>query len=116
MFEFSVRNKIIYGYALAIGIAVAGTGAGLCVGQYHQQQAAQTLYIYDEEEYLLSQLQIHLLDVRTHQQQLIPWTSNSKAFEKELSHLVEDIDNSKKLLAKIKVFRSDRTLFDAAEQ
>ena len=107
MFHLSIRNKIIYGYALAIGIAVAGTGAGLCVGQYHQQQAAQTLYIYDDEEYLLSQLQINLLDVRTHQQQLIPLTSNSTAFEKELLHLIEDIDNSKKQLTQIKKFLSN---------
>jgi hypothetical protein len=51
-----IRAKIISGYAVALGIAVSGTGLGVMVGNYYQQQALQARQSASRDRKLLSTL------------------------------------------------------------
>jgi two-component system, NtrC family, sensor kinase len=70
--KINVGKKISLGYGLALSVAVVGTLVGFSVGnQYQQHSNKEEEHTRDEVE-LLHQLQTEVLQIRTHQQQLIP--------------------------------------------
>ena len=60
--RLSLKNKIVGGYALALGIAVGGTTTGLTVGNYYQQQASASRDSANQQGRILSDLQVALLE------------------------------------------------------
>lgn len=87
--SLNVNQKIALGYAFALGISVVGTTLGVTIGNYWEEQALE-----QEEQALLDintlhRLQIGVLQIRTHQQQLIPLSKQPEDFEKEYSHIIE---------------------------
>ena len=58
----SLKTKIAGGYALALGIAVGGTTAGLTLGNYYQQQASASRDSANQQGRLLSDLQVAMLE------------------------------------------------------
>ena len=53
----TIRTRIVRGYALSLGIALAGSFAGLFWGNYYQRQALEKQQAALEEYQLLSTLQ-----------------------------------------------------------
>ncbi len=92
-----IRNKIIYGYVLALGIALVGTGIGLFVGNHHQQQALQAQRRASSERKFLSKLQVDILYNRL-TKQLTPHLQNRQAFRNEGVKLIERIEKIQAVL------------------
>ncbi|WP_413172258.1 ATP-binding protein [Anabaena azotica] len=93
----SIRNKIIYGYGIALGIALGGTITGLTVGNFYQQKALQASQIASKERKLLSTLQVEVLYNRP-AKQLSPHLQNPQAFKRESSKLINRVKKIRLLL------------------
>ncbi|MCU0543373.1 MAG: ATP-binding protein [Oscillatoriaceae cyanobacterium Prado104] len=61
-----IGYKIGYGYALAIGIAIFGTGAGLKLGDYFRKEALTQLNVSQQQQQLLQNLQNNVFEARSH--------------------------------------------------
>ena len=94
----TIRNKIIYGYALALGIALGGTATGLIVGNHYQQQALQSRKVASQERKLLSTLQVDVLYNRP-AKQLSPHLQQPQIFRRESTKLIERVEQIRALLA-----------------
>ncbi|MBD2741823.1 PAS domain S-box protein [Coleofasciculus sp. FACHB-1120] len=114
--RLNIRQKISYGYAVAIGIAALGTSAGLLVGEYYQRQVAEQLEHAQQEEYLLSHLKIAVLEARTHQQQLISQLKKPKEFQGEVFRLSHQINKVKELYFQVNLLGTQDKLFKHSEK
>lgn len=70
-YRLSIGTKINYGYGLSLGIAALGTTLGLALGNHYYQQARYQMMIADEKAGLVGSLQGVLLDLGSHQQELV---------------------------------------------
>ena len=87
----TIRNKIIYGYALALGIALGGTATGLIVGNYYQQRALNSRQVASQERKLLGTLQVDVLYNRP-AKQLSPYLQQPEIFRQESTKLIERVE------------------------
>ena len=102
--RLSIAQKIGYGYAFAVGIAVIGTAIGLVISNRYQKQARRELILAVEQKDLLNQLDIYLSDVRFHPQQLFTVVDNSIWFEYETSQLLTNVSQIQLILSKLDDF------------
>ena len=105
-----VGQKIGLGYALALGIAVSGTIAGFGVGHHYQQQSEEREEHTGKELQLLQRLQTHVLQARTHQQQLIPLLQYPEKFQDEYTHLLKHKAEVQNLWAELKLFMAQSSM------
>ncbi|MBD2153998.1 ATP-binding protein [Leptolyngbya sp. FACHB-16] len=104
-----VGQKIGLGYAFALGIAVSGTIAGFGIGNhYHKQAAAREDHTRSEVE-LLHRLQAGILQMRTHQQQLIPLLQHPEDFQNEYTHMLTHKAEIEQTLGELRVFLGRET-------
>ena len=89
--QFSIRGRIASGYALVLGVAVAGAAVGLLVGNSYQKQALAALQQTTAERALLSDLQVRIL-YNHPTKQLSPYLGNPGRFRLEIAALLERID------------------------
>lgn len=94
----SIRNRIVYGYGLSLGLALLGVGTGLILGNHYQSQALADQSRALEERRLLSKLQILILYNRP-AKQLTPYVDNPPKFEQEAQALLGRIQAIEKLLS-----------------
>ncbi|WP_242065564.1 ATP-binding protein [Trichocoleus sp. FACHB-262] len=99
--RLSIGQKISYGYAIALGVAVIGTTAGFVVGDRFQHAALERHNRAEEEVRLLHRLQASILQARTHQQQLIPLTEDLPALRDEYEHFLVHAAEIKRLWASV---------------
>jgi hypothetical protein len=64
----SIRQKIVTGYTLSLGIGVLGTTGGLLIGDRYFPGARDNMLLADQEKAGLSSLQGLLLQIQVHQQ------------------------------------------------
>ncbi|MEL6776952.1 MAG: ATP-binding protein [Cyanobacteria bacterium J06597_16] len=102
--RFEVRERITLGFSLALGIAFAGTGIGIVIGNIYQSKALNVEMHVREEIRLLSQLQTGVLQSRTHQQQLIPLSEFPEDFKDEYSHILKHAETIKAVLKALTTF------------
>jgi two-component system, NtrC family, sensor kinase len=102
--NLSIAQKIGYGYALSIGIALAGTATGLAIGNYYQKQAQDRFELADRKQHLLSELDRSVLEIRSHPQALFSVLEQSILFEYEMSKFNRDILEVKDTLLKLQDF------------
>lgn len=94
---FSLFNRLPVGqkigtcYAIALGVAIGGTGLGFWVSDHYQQWAWQAEEHARTEIELLHRLQTAVLQTRTHQQQLIPLAAHPTDLKVEYEHLITHI-------------------------
>ncbi|MBE9176274.1 PAS domain-containing sensor histidine kinase [Synechocystis salina LEGE 06155] len=86
----SIRNRIIYGYGLTLGLALVGASSGLFIGNYYQQQAIAAQTAAARERRLLSNLTISILYNRP-AKQLTPYVNNPPIFQRESQALMERV-------------------------
>ncbi|MBE8985836.1 ATP-binding protein [Nostoc sp. LEGE 12450] len=102
--RLSIRQKIFYGYGLALGVAVLGTTAGLVIGDRYFQQARQEMILVDEEANLLSSLQGELLEIQINQQEIVPSIQHLQALQKRISNFKTDLAEAETLLSQAQEF------------
>ncbi|MBC1240672.1 ATP-binding protein [Nostoc sp. 2RC] len=100
----SIRQKIFFGYGLALGIAVLGTIAGLVIGDRYLQQARQKMVLADEEKNLLNSFQGELLEIQIHQQEIVPFLQQPQALQRGISHFKRDLAEAETLLSQMEEF------------
>ncbi|MBD2520133.1 HAMP domain-containing protein [Nostoc sp. FACHB-973] len=103
-YQLSIRQKIVCGYGLALGIAVLGTTAGLVIGDRYFQQARQQMILADEEGSLLSSLQGELLEIQIHQQEIVPFLQQPQALQRGISNFKSDLAEAETLLSQAQEF------------
>jgi PAS domain S-box-containing protein len=94
--RLKVAQKIAAGYAAVLGIAIAGITLGITLGTTQEEQATRHKLHAQSELSLKGELQTEILQVRTHQQQLIPLLKDPDSFKAEYAH----IQHHQKLLEK----------------
>ncbi|ODG98583.1 histidine kinase [Nostoc sp. KVJ20] len=102
--QLSIRQKIFYGYGLALGIAVLGTTAGLVIGDRYFQQAKQQMIVVDEEGSLLSSLQGELLEIQIRQQEILPFLQQPQSLQRGIADFKSDVADTETLLAQVQEF------------
>lgn len=104
--RLNIRQKIACGYALAIGIAVLGTGAGILAGDSYQTQVINPRTF--EEEPLLYDLKVSVLELSERQQKIIalvalqPQKIASAKMESQKAEMRRAIERVKADLARAK--------------
>ncbi len=99
LFRVSIRRKIGAGYALAVGIAILGTTAGLTIGEHHQSQAINQLNRAHQQEHLLRELQTTVFQARSHASRFAVFLGNPLWLRYERDGLVQSLNQAKQLLS-----------------
>jgi PAS domain S-box-containing protein len=86
--RFKVAQKIALGYAAVLGVAIVGITSGVVISNHQEEQAIRMKNHAQQEVELKTRLQASILQVRTHQQQLIPLAENVQDFQSEYSHIL----------------------------
>ena len=87
-----IRQKIVLGYTLSLGIAVLGTSGGLLVGNSYFQRARNKTILINQEDILLNNLQRGILGSLIHQQKIIATLDQPDKLPKEIAELNTEID------------------------
>lgn len=99
--DVSISNKISYGYAIAIGIAVLGTMTGVIMGNNQMQHARKQMSSADAERSYIAKLQTEALQTRLNQQQMILFLEQPNKLEQQHDNFIRDTQELKELLDKI---------------
>ncbi len=114
--RWSIRNKISSGYGLALGVAILGTIAGLTVGNYYETRARERAEIVQEEGIVLSDLQVNVWQVRSHQQRLITTIDRPEQFEQQYDRYREHLNRTQALIAQVRAIPEDEAIAIAGFQ
>ncbi|MGB3640588.1 MAG: HAMP domain-containing protein, partial [Rivularia sp. (in: cyanobacteria)] len=105
--SMKVNQKIAIGYAVALGISVFGTVLGVTTGNYLEEKALQQEEQALAEVTALYRLQTGVLQVRIHQQQLIPLSKQPVDFDEEYSHIIKHSESIEKGWLQIKLIMQE---------
>jgi two-component system NtrC family sensor kinase len=100
--RLGIRQKIVYGYALAIGIAIMGATTGKIFENYYQEQAKKQLTNSQELTSLLNTLQASVLQAHTQTPKLFSLLKEPIRLELEYSRFLEYIAAVNRLLHQTK--------------
>ena len=95
-------NKIVYGYAIALGITFLGSSVGLLVGNNYHQNATQKMQMAAEDRKFLNTLQVDILYNRP-AKQLSPYLAAPDGFKIESGKL---LDRIQKILTALEAYNS----------
>ena len=110
-----IARKIAKGYAVSIGIAILGTGAGLLLGDYAQHKAKQRFKISYTQQTLLKDLTNQVLVLQTHPQRLLVVARDSIWFRYETNKFSNDVALLEDLLAEMKTFTGQPKVRDVID-
>lgn len=99
-----IGQKIGYGYALAIGIAILGTGMGMKVGDYFRKQALIQLNVAQQQQELLQNFQNTVLKARSHAARLPAVFGDTVRLKYENNRFFREINEAKSLISEIESF------------
>ena len=99
-----IGQKISYGYALAIGIAIFGTAAGQRLGDYFRKQALVQVNIAQQQQQLLQDLQNTVFEARSHAARLPTVLGNTVWLQYEQDRFLWKINEAKILILEIEFF------------
>jgi signal transduction histidine kinase len=99
-----IGQKISYGYALAIGIAIFGTAAGQRLGDYFRKQALVQVNVAQQQQELLQNLQNAVFEARSHAARLPTVLGNTVWLQYEQDRFLWKINEAKILIAEIEFF------------
>jgi two-component system NtrC family sensor kinase len=99
-----IGQKISYGYALAIGIAIFGTAAGQRLGDYFRKQALVQVNVAQQQQQLLQNLQNTVFEARSHAARLPTVLGNTVWLQYEQDRFLWKINQAKILISEIESF------------
>jgi len=99
-----IGQKISYGYALAIGIAIFGTAAGQRLGDFFRKQALVQVNVAQHQQQLLQNLQNTVFEARSHAARLPTVLGNTVWLQYEQDRFLWKINEAKILIAEIEFF------------
>ena len=99
-----IGQKISYGYALAIGIAIFGTAAGQRLGDYFRKQALVQVNVAQQQQQLLQNLQNTVFEARSHAARLPTVLGNTVWLQYEQERFFRQINQAKILISEIESF------------
>ncbi|KOP27437.1 histidine kinase [Hapalosiphon sp. MRB220] len=99
--RLSIRQKIILGYGLTLGVAVLGTTAGLLVGANYFQKARYQMIIADDEGHLFSNLQGELSEIKSYQQEILPLLNKAPMLLQKTSEFKTNLVEAEKLFSQL---------------
>ncbi|MEG4291363.1 ATP-binding protein [Microcoleus sp. C2C3] len=99
-----IGQKISYGYALAIGIAIFGTAAGQRLGDYFRKQALVQVNVAQQQQQLLQNLQNTVFEARSHAARLPTVLGNTVWLQYEHDRFLWQINQAKILISEIESF------------
>jgi len=111
-----IGQKISYGYALAIGIAILGTGAGLKLGDYFRKQALVQVNVAQQQQQMLQNLQNTVFEARSHAARLPVVLGNTVALKYEHDRFFGQITQAKILISEIESFAREHPKRLATEE
>ena len=97
-----VRQKITWGYALSLGVAVLGTGLGILIADHQQKLALAKVDDVLEELNIISRLQADVLQTSNHQQKIKELLAQPVLLKQEYVEFKEHYDNFRQSWAKFK--------------
>jgi signal transduction histidine kinase len=97
-----VRQKITWGYALSLGVAVLGTGIGILIADYQQKLALAKVDDVLEELDIISDLQVSVLQTSNHQQKIKELLSQPVLLKQEYVEFQAHYNNFRQSWAKFK--------------
>ncbi|MCA1992932.1 MAG: HAMP domain-containing protein [Coleofasciculus sp. S288] len=100
--RWSIRQKIGYGYVLAISIAILGTAMGLIVGEHYDDRARETVRDAQKIYELMDHLEKAVLKVKVHQQRAITTAQNTARLREEITQLRDSLITGRQLLSSLK--------------
>lgn len=95
--NISIHQRLLSGYALILGLAVAGTTAGLIIGNRYQRQALNFQQAATMERSLLKEIKIGILYNRP-TKQLSPYLNDPVRFDQESQQFLENVDYAQSLI------------------
>jgi signal transduction histidine kinase len=95
--KLKVVQKISLGYGMMLGIAIAGTTAGIVLTQYYQYQANAIEKDVLEEFQLINNLQNNLLQMRVHKWEMISMRMPPEEFKEVYNHFLKHSSDFKQL-------------------
>ena len=113
-----IGQKISYGYALAIGIAIFGTAAGQRLGDYFRKQALVQVNVAQQQQQLLQNLQNTVFEARSHAARLPIVLGNTVWLQYEHDRFVGQINQAKILISESESFarqNPDKLAIEEAE-
>ena len=93
----TIHRRIVYGYALVLGLALVGTTTGLLVGNHYQRRAFILNQAVEAERKLLSDLQVRIL-YNLPAKQLAPSLNDAERFQLESQRMLDRIIAIKAIL------------------
>jgi two-component system NtrC family sensor kinase len=99
-----IGQKISYGYALAIGIAIFGTAAGQRLGDDFRKQALVQVNVAQQQQQLLQNLQNTVFEARSHAARLPTVLGNTVWLQYEQDRFLWKINEAKILISEIEFF------------
>jgi signal transduction histidine kinase len=100
--SLQVRQKIAWGYALSLGVAVVGTAIGILIADHQQKLAVAKVDDVLEELDIISRLQVDLLQTSNHQQKIKELLTQPVLLKQEYVELKEHYDNFRQSWAKFR--------------
>ena len=95
--RLSIRQKISFGYALSIGIALLGGVTGRLIEKFYEHQAMIQLNQSHEATKMLNQLQAAMLRAKSHEKQLFFSAKDAKSLREESAELRSAIADTEKI-------------------
>ncbi|MEM6590252.1 MAG: ATP-binding protein [Cyanobacteria bacterium P01_C01_bin.73] len=102
----TIGKRIIYGYALVLGLALSGTATGLMLGNHYQRRAVIYNRASIAERKLINTLSINILLVRPGKQ-LGPYLAEPERFEQESQDFLRRVINVQVLLQEHRAIHAD---------
>ena len=99
-----IGQKISYGYALAIGIAILGTAAGQRLGDYFRKQALVQVNVAQQQQQQLQNLQNTVFEARSHAARFPAVLGNNVWLQYEHDRFFRQINHAKILISEIESY------------
>ncbi|ALF55813.1 hypothetical protein ACX27_27895 [Nostoc piscinale CENA21] len=104
--NWSIAQKIIYGYTVTVGITCIGTASGLLVAYNYETYAHKQLILAYQQQALLKDLENAVTRVRLHPQRLVTVLDNSIWLEFEKNRFLDGIVQVRQKLLELEQFVS----------
>jgi signal transduction histidine kinase len=99
--RFSISQKIGCGYAMALSVAIVGTTTGIIIGESYARDSEFAANHWHEIGAFLGNLQVAILQARSHQQQFPALLRSPKSLQEEYTHFLKHADRVKALIAQV---------------